>query len=340
MTNVILKDKAIPAVLVRSIDSRYTDVPVTAIVERHIYSEEGRNIMIPAGSRIIGKMSGNAGENHVAKMEISWERLIRPDGGAFAFSATSGDAQGRGGVAAYLDEQLLAKYGKPILSSSVTSLITYMAARYDPVETDNATDTTTQSDASKAAQDARETFRDNMDQIFQQLIDAATEIPPVVFVPAGTRITVFSNEDLWLRSEVEDERDYEAQFGPDTKAARGIGSGSWVDKRGTPAEQIAAGGTQGNAAADTYYEPQDAYYDDAGGSYTVDQTAYEEQLAGEGVLYGEEELVIDQNDYAEPAPANEVPQATQSNRPTESDLANRVSKPVLPKASKSSGKMF
>lgn len=343
MTNVILKDKAIPAVLVRSIDSRYTDVPVTAIVERHIYSEEGRNIMIPAGSRIIGKMSGNAGENHVAKMEISWERLIRPDGGAFAFSATSGDAQGRGGVAAYLDEQLLAKYGKPILSSSVTSLITYMAARYDPVETNNETDTTTQSDASKAAQDARETFRDNMDQIFQQLIDAATEIPPVVFVPAGTRITVFSNEDLWLRSEEEDERDYEAQFGPDPKTARGTGGGSWVDKRGTPAEQIAAGGTQGNAAANTYYEPEDAYYGEGvGGAYTVDQTAYEEQLANEGVLYGEDEVVIDQNDYAEPTPSsgNIAPVASQNNSPAGSDLANRVSKPVLPKASKSSGKMF
>ena len=343
MTNVILKDKAIPAVLVRSIDSRYTDVPVTAIVERHIYSEEGRNIMIPAGSRIIGKMGGDAGENHVAKMEISWERLIRPDGGAFAFSATSGDAQGRGGVAAYLDEQLLAKYGKPILSSSVTSLITYMAARYDPVETNNETDTTTQSDASKAAQDARETFRDNMDQIFQQLIDAATEIPPVVFVPAGTRITVFSNEDLWLRSEVEDERDYEAQFGPDPKTARGTGGGSWIDKRGTPSEQIAAGGTQGNAATNAYYEPEDAYYGgDAGGSYTVDQTAYEEQLANEGVLYGEEDLVIDQNDYAEPVQSSEnmAPVASQNNAQAGSDLANRVSKPVLPKASKSSGKMF
>jgi protein-S-isoprenylcysteine O-methyltransferase Ste14 len=61
-----------------------------------------------------------------------------------------------------------------------------MAARYDPVTTNNETDTTTQSDASKAAEDARETFRDNMEQIFQQLIDAATEIPPVVFVPAGS----------------------------------------------------------------------------------------------------------------------------------------------------------
>ena len=340
MTNVILKDKAIPAVLVRSIDSRYSDVPVTAIVERHIYSEEGRNIMIPAGSRIIGRMSGDAGENHVAKLEISWERLIRPDGGAFAFSATSGDAQGRGGVAAYLDEQLLAKYGKPILSSSVTSLITYMAARYDPVTTNNQSDTTTQSDASKAAEDARETFRDNMDQIFQQLIDAATEIPPVVFVPAGTRLTVFSNEDLWLRSEVEDERDFENQFGPDTKSAQGVGSrSSWIDKRGTPTEQIAAGAAQGNAATG-YYEPNDAYYGEGG--YAVDQAVYEEEMANRGVLYGQDDVVVDQNDYVAqmPSQSDVIPTATQNNYPVGSDLTNRVSQPVLPKASQSSGKMF
>ncbi|MBR5130072.1 MAG: hypothetical protein IKV03_02475 [Alphaproteobacteria bacterium] len=339
MTNMILKDKAIPAVLVRSIDSRYADVPATAIVERHIYSEEGRNIIIPAGSRVIGKFSGDAGANHVAKLEITWERLIRPDGGAFEFSATSGDAQGRGGVAAYLDEQLLAKYGKPILSSTVTSAITYMAARYDPVTTNNQSDTTTQSDASKAAEDARETFRDNMDQIFQQLIDAATEIPPVVFVPAGTRLTIFSNEDLWLRSEEEDVRDYEEQFGPESKDARGIGSGSWVDKRGTPTEQIAAGATQGNAASDVYYNPDDAYYADGG---YMDQAVYEQQMEGRGVLYGQDDVVVDQNDYVETETAQPDSVAAQSSvQPSRaSDLKNRVSQPILPKSSQSSGKMF
>lgn len=334
MTNMILRDKAIPAVLVRSIDSRYKDVPATAIVERHIYSEEGRNIIIPAGSRLIGKISGSPGENHVAKMELKWERLIRPDGGAFSFSAGSGDAQGRGGVAAYLDEQLLAKYGKPLLSSSVTSAIAYLAASNDKVST-TENGTTTQSDRSKAAEDARETFTDNMDQIFQQLIDESTSIPPVVFVPAGTRLTVFSNEDLWLRSEEEDVRDYDEQYGAPSTAAKNVGTSSWIDKRGTPADQIAAGATQGNAASDVYYNPDDAY----GRGTSLDQADYEKQLMGEGLLY-DGEGVIDQQDYMDTTPTQQqVTQGSSNGQTTAPDLTNRVSKPILPKTQQTS-KMF
>lgn len=338
MTNVILKDKAIPAVLVRSIDSRYKDVPATAIVERHIYSEEGRNILIPAGSRLIGKISGSPGTNHVAKMDLQWERLIRPDGGAFSFAAKSGDAQGRGGVSAYLDEQLLNKYAKPILTSSVTSAIAYLTSSDDPVTT-TENGTTTQSDRSKAAEDARDTFTDNMDQIFQQLIDEATNIPPVVFVPAGTRLTVFSNEDLWLRSEIEDEREYEATFGPDGTEARGVGSSSWVDKRRGVSDSVASGASAPETVAtDMYYNPDGTY---GGGEYTMDQAAYEEQLAAEGILYDGDPNVVDQKDYisSTPVQAQEGASASSTAPKMAPNLTNRVVKPVLPKA-QTSAKMF
>ena len=231
MSRMILQDKAIPAVIVRSIDSRYKDVPVTAIVERNIYSEQGRNILIPAGSRVIGKMTGTPGQDKVAKMEISWSRLIRPDGGMFKFQATSGDAQGRGGVAAYLDDQLITKYGKPIMTSVVTSAVSYMMAANDDYTVNNTSDTTTQSSKSKAADDARENFIQAMQQIFDQLISEATNVPPVVFVPSGTRVTIFSTTDLWLRSEDDDIKDYEDRNGTDTTEARTPNVNSWVDNR-------------------------------------------------------------------------------------------------------------
>ena len=220
MSRMILRDKAIPAVIVRSIDSRYPSVPVTAIVERNVYTEDGRNIIIPSGSRVIGSMSGSPGTDRVAKMEISWNRLIRPDGSAFNFQGTSGDAQGRGGVSAYLDEMFLAKYGKPILTSSIMSALTYITAT-DEIVTTNASDgTVAQSDRAQAAQDARENFISDMKQIFKDLIDASSSTPPVVFVPSGTRVTIFASEDLWLRSEEEDVEDLEREIGQASNAAQ------------------------------------------------------------------------------------------------------------------------
>lgn len=55
---MIFADKPIPAVIARSIDSN-NPTPVTAFVERNVYAEEGRNVVIPAGSRLMG----NAGRS-------------------------------------------------------------------------------------------------------------------------------------------------------------------------------------------------------------------------------------------------------------------------------------
>lgn len=219
MSRVILRDKAIPAVLAHSIDSRYLDVPVTAIVERHIYSERGRNVLIPAGSRLIGAVTGAPGTDHVAKLQISWTRLIRPDGSAFTFEATSGDAQGRGGVAAYLDEQTLERYGQPVLTAALTSGINYLMTTNEKVET-KSDGTVVESDKSRAAQDARDNINDAMQQVFAQMIADSTRAPAVVFVPSGTRLTAFPNEDLWLRSITDDEAEqgttYDVRTAPRT----------------------------------------------------------------------------------------------------------------------------
>ncbi|MBO7244407.1 MAG: hypothetical protein J6V53_03910 [Alphaproteobacteria bacterium] len=272
MSRMILKDKAIPAVLTRSIDSRYSDAPVTAIVERHIYSEKGRNIIIPAGSRLIGTFAGEQGsDKRAAKLEITWQRLIRPDGGAFSFEGKSGDAQGRGGVAAYLDDELVKKFGKPIMTSVVTSAISYMMATNADMYQDQYGNTITSS-KTEAANDARENFIESMQTIFDQLVQDSANIPVVIYVPSGTRLTVFPNEDLWLRSEEDDvaeaeEPSMEAQK-PDTS--------SWVDNRTASqkeeeeeveeevVEEEDDKTTDETPAADDskYYQPSDKYHAD------------------------------------------------------------------------------
>ena len=269
MSRMILKDKAIPAVLVRSIDSRYMSVPASAIVERNVFAEDGRNIIIPAGSKLIGRVSGSPGQNHVSKLEVSWERLIRPDGSQFTLNGTSGDAQGRGGVAAYLDEQWLARYGKPLLQSTLTSAISYIVAS-DSAVTDNAEyGTTSQSDRARAAQDARENFIDNMEQIFQKMIEESSSTPPVVFVPSGTRMTVFAMDDLWLRSEEDDEDDYVAEYGADpTSAQTPKGEQGMMQRRPNTAgdqtnRQNPASQQEEPVADEEYYDP----------GYTEDETA-------------------------------------------------------------------
>ncbi len=211
MSNMITADKPIPAVLARSLIS-IGNAPITAIVERNVYGEMGRNVIIPAGSRIIGGMNDDSemdiesrfdGTSGGVKLKISWQRIIRPDGIAFLLDSRSqtGDAQGRGGGAlGYVDEQMVKKYTMPLVGTLATSAITYMMAADQ--------DATGEVETSKqqAASDARQQFMEKMNEILDEIIENKSKIEPVTFVPAGTRIIIYPMTDLWLRSTKEIEK--------------------------------------------------------------------------------------------------------------------------------------
>lgn len=206
MSEMILQDKPIPAVLARSVyasDGLGSNIPVTAIVERNVYAEEGRNIIIPAGSRVIGALDGtgeNGSSGGAVKIGITWIRLIRPDGSQFTLgSSQTADAQGRAGAIGYLDEQLLKRYTKPLLTTALQSASLYIMA--DGKSSENADGETTSDARSEAASDARETFMEQMNQIFEDIMETKTDIKAVTYIPAGTRIIIFPNQDLWLNSE-------------------------------------------------------------------------------------------------------------------------------------------
>lgn len=201
MSEMILADKPIPAVLARTIMSGATSVPITAIVERNVYAEEGRNIVIPAGSRVIGSFSdgGVRGEGSV-RLSITWQRLIRPDGSAFSLSsAQTGDAQGRAGAVGYVDEQLLKKYTLPIVTSTLESSMAYLIATSKTSDSSESGDSVENS-KQQAANDARQNFLSQMDSIFQQILQDKTNIEVITYIPAGTRLMIYPMEDLWIRT--------------------------------------------------------------------------------------------------------------------------------------------
>ncbi|MBQ8481892.1 MAG: TrbI/VirB10 family protein [Alphaproteobacteria bacterium] len=212
MSEMILEDKPIPAVLARSVyagEDFSAGIPLTAIVERNVYAEEGRNIIIPAGSRVIGDLAGegDSGGNSggAVKIAISWRRLIRPDGSQFAIGgSTTADAQGRAGAIGYLDEQLLKKYSMPLLTSMLQNATAYIMASGSG---STNTDTSSTTDArSAAAEDARRNFISQMDQIFQEILQKKADIKAITYIPAGTRIIIFPKQDLWLNSEERDKK--------------------------------------------------------------------------------------------------------------------------------------
>ena len=251
MSEMILEDKPIPAVLARSVyasESFSQNVPVTAIVERNIYAEDGRNIIIPAGSRAIGFVNGggvNSGGNSggAVKIGISWKRIIRPDGAQFLLnSAQTADAQGRAGAICYLDEQLLKKYSTPLMMTALEGATAYAIASSGGTTT-HANGTTTSDDKSKAADDARQQMMEKMQDIFDEILRDKANIKAVTYVPAGTRIIIFPNEDLWLNNE---KRNLERKDIQVESAERGLTTENTDARSGTISAGSSGGGNKIN----------------------------------------------------------------------------------------------
>jgi len=259
MSEMILADKPIPAVIARSIDSN-NPTPVSAYVERNVYAEEGRNVIIPAGSHLIGTLGGLTGSSETtsvsAKVQISWERLIRPDGSMFKFGGLTGDAQGRGGALGYLDQQLFKKYTMPIMTTALTSYASYMMA--DDETSSNETETPKQ----QAANDARESFLDDMNQIFEQILQDKANIKPLTYVPAGTRIIIYPNTDLWIRT---DDRNPKGGGIAEEKKGRPLIDDKAVaqERANNAAGQVVYDGDEGGGAAPVAKSSSPKLIDDA-----------------------------------------------------------------------------
>ena len=193
MTRVVTMDKPIPAVIKLPIDTRNPSRAV-ATVERDIYGGDGRLVVIERGSTMIGSV-GSIGGSGEEKVGISWERIIRPDGSAWAFQATSGDAMGRSGVLGFIDNRWTERFGYSVLASALVAGVDILAnAKTETTSSNNSTNVS-QSRGAVAA----ETFRTNVGGLIKDFSKEMQALPVIRTVPVGTRITVFATSDLWLR---------------------------------------------------------------------------------------------------------------------------------------------
>lgn len=254
MSEMIFSDKPIPAVIARAIDTN-NPAPITAYVERNVYAEEGRNIVIPAGSRLIGTFgsitAAAEATSESARVQISWERLIRPDGSIFVFSGQTADAQGRAGALGYVDQQLFKKYTLPVVTTVLTSGASYFIASADDAAGEIETS------KQQAANDARQNFLDDMEDLFDDILADKTDVKAMTYIPAGTRIIVYPNVDLWLRTVERDNEESQKYQKPEV-LIDDVKTGQAADQRKREDVAKAASSSQ------VVYNPDDAGVEAAG----------------------------------------------------------------------------
>ena len=136
----ILAGTYIPVTLAQSIDSR-EPTPVTGVIIEDIYSAQGRNVVIPKGSKIFGNsvptslpqnliasagllsdsdndnesdtsadlLTASPNTSYEGRLKVVWDRIILPDGTAFRPSGALStlDLMGRSGIPGHYDRKEL-----------------------------------------------------------------------------------------------------------------------------------------------------------------------------------------------------------------------------------------
>ena len=170
---VVPQGAVIPAVLETAINS---DLPgyTRALVSRDVRSFDGKTVLIPRGSRLIGQYK-SAMSMGQSRAFVIWTRVTRPDGVSVDIGSPAADELGRGGLAGEVDRHFFQRFGGSILLSVLNGI---GAALTDNPSTQISIGSPVQA-ASAAA-----------------TVQFGDAIPPTVKVRQGEAIRIFVARDL------------------------------------------------------------------------------------------------------------------------------------------------
>lgn len=181
-------------------------IPVRATVDRNVYSDNGRTVIIPTGTLLLGYLRGNLPGPYksIGRMEIKWYQFIRPDGVEFNFKDEdqdpySADSQGRVGVPGYGSTDYIEQMVMPLLTAVIPAAVNMIAPIADTfvnqIDLDN--NTVVQSGTVRSSELAKNEVISAWNKVAQKLmVDALDNTVPPFSIAAGTRITVYSPVDL------------------------------------------------------------------------------------------------------------------------------------------------
>jgi|TARA_R110002051_G_scaffold154675_1_gene226804 type IV secretion system protein VirB10 len=177
-SNTVVQGTMIQAVTETALDSSLPG-PIRAIISEDVHSYDGSRVLIPRGSRLIGRYrSGlNVGQQRVT---VAWDRIILPTNQTVTISSFGGDELGRSGVTGFVDTRFGERFGSAALISILGAV---------PAVAANQIDDEVSSDI---AEDVGDDLQDATDDVMSDYLS----LGPVIYVDQGERITVMVDRDL------------------------------------------------------------------------------------------------------------------------------------------------
>jgi type IV secretion system protein VirB10 len=188
---MISEGTLIPGILETAINS---DLPgqIRAITPQDVFSFDGRRILIPAGTRLIGEYQSEVTRGQ-KRIFVIWTRLLRDDGVTVRLNSIGTDSLGRSGLTGIIDNKWRERFGSAVLLSIVGAGSSYLAG-YGSGSYAASGDGNSESD--RASELARETIAQTFSDMANQALAENLKIPPTISVHQGERIFVYVRQDL------------------------------------------------------------------------------------------------------------------------------------------------
>ena len=177
-SNTVIQGTMIQAVMETALDSSLPG-QTRAIISEDVFSYDGSRLLIPRGSRLIGRYRSGI-EIAQKRVTIAWDRIVLPNNQTVQISSFGGDALGRSGVTGFVDTRFDERFGSAALISIISAAPSVAAAQVE--------DETTA--------DVLEDVGDDLADATDSVIGEYLAIGPVIYVDQGARVTVMVDRDL------------------------------------------------------------------------------------------------------------------------------------------------
>lgn len=165
-----------------------TDIPgfTSCVVTEPVYSFTGKRLLLPKGSKVMGKYEMEPSGPRVA---VIWDRIVTPTGIDVNMASPGVDTLGGAGHPGYYNAHWGSRIGAALLISLLSDAFKYEAAEHGPRQTtiSNGVVTQTPFESNTA---------DTIQQIANQAVQRAANRPATVTINQGTVLAIYVARDV------------------------------------------------------------------------------------------------------------------------------------------------
>lgn len=165
-----------------------TDVPgfTSCIVTEPVYSINGRSLLLPKGSKVLGRYDEGPEGPRVA---VVWDRVTTPNGIDMNMASPGVDGMGSAGHPGHYDAHWPSRIASALLVSLIADGFEYAAARHGPPTTYTNGQLVVEAPFESKTAEA-------MERIAQQAISAGGRRRPTVTINQGVVVNVYVAKDI------------------------------------------------------------------------------------------------------------------------------------------------